>query len=54
MKLYSPWEKAFNKLLTPFEQFLHAQTTTGLVLMGTTVLALILANSPLSEIYSDN
>ncbi len=53
MKLYSPWEKAFNKLLTPFEQFLHAQTTTGLVLMGTTVLALILANSPLSEIYSD-
>ncbi len=53
MKLYAPWEKAFNKLSTPFEQFLHAQTTTGLVLMATTIFALILANSPLSEIYSN-
>jgi len=52
MKRYAPWEKAFNRLATPFEHFLHAQTTTGLVLMFMTVLALILANSPLYEIYS--
>jgi len=52
MKLYAPWEKAFNRISTPFENFLHAQTTTGLVLMFMTVVALILANSPLNEIYS--
>jgi len=52
MKLYAPWEKIFNRISTPFEHFLHAQTTTGLVLMAMTILALILANSPLSEIYA--
>jgi len=52
MKLYAPWEKAFQRIATPFEHFLHAQTTTGLVLMFMTILALILANSPLYEIYS--
>ena len=52
MKLYAPWEKAFKKVLTPFEHFLHAQTTTGMVLMFMTVIALILANSPLSEGYA--
>ncbi|MEA3491355.1 MAG: Na+/H+ antiporter NhaA [Campylobacterota bacterium] len=52
MKLFAPWEKAFKKVATPFEHFIHAQTTTGVILMFMTVLALILANSPLSEIYS--
>jgi len=52
MKIYAPWEKAFKKVSTPFEHFLHAQTTTGLVLMCMTVLALILANSPLAEGYA--
>ena len=52
MKLHAPWERAFNKIATPFEHFLHAQTTTGLILMMTTVIALILANSPLADAYS--
>ena len=52
MKLYAPWEKAFKKVSTPFEHFLHAQTTTGVVLVFMTVLALILANSPLAEAYA--
>ena len=52
MKLYAPWEKAFNRISTPFEHFIHAQTTTGLVLMFMTVVALILANSPLTETYA--
>ena len=52
MKLYAPWEKTFKKVSTPFEHFLHAQTTTGLILMFMTIVALILANSPLAEIYS--
>ena len=51
MKLYAPWEKAFRKIATPFEHFLHAQTTTGLILVFMTILALILANSPFTESY---
>ncbi|NQZ53695.1 MAG: Na+/H+ antiporter NhaA [Piscirickettsiaceae bacterium] len=47
----APWEKSFDKLLTPFEEFIHRQTTSGLLLMGTAVLALILANSALSSGY---
>ncbi len=53
MKLYAPWEKTFKKVSTPFEHFLHAQTTTGMILMFMTILALILANSPLTENYAN-
>ena len=52
MILYAPWEKAFKKVYTPFEHFLHAQTTTGLILMFMTIIALILANSPLADGYA--
>jgi len=52
MKLYAPWEKAFSKIATPFEHFIHAQTTTGIILMFMTLLALILANTPLTESYT--
>ena len=47
----APWEKAFSKVLTPFEEFIHRQTTSGLLLMMTAILALLLANSPLSWLY---
>ena len=53
MKLYAPWEKVFRKVSTPFERFMHAQTTTGMILMFMTLLALVLANSPLTESYAD-
>jgi NhaA family Na+:H+ antiporter len=52
MKLHAPWEKAFNKISTPFEHFIHAQTTTGMILMFMTVVALVLANTPLTESYA--
>ncbi len=52
MKLYAPWEKAFNRISTPFEHFIHAQTTTGIILIFMTILALILANTPLTETYT--
>ncbi len=52
MKIYAPWEKRFEKITTPFEEFLHAQTTTGIILIVMTILALILANSALSETYA--
>jgi len=48
---HAPWEKSFDKILTPFEEFIHRQTTSGLLLMGMAVLALVMANGPLSETY---
>ncbi|MDA7817886.1 Na+/H+ antiporter NhaA [Sulfurimonas sp.] len=53
MKIYAPWEKAFKKISTPFESFLRAQTTSGLVLVCMTILALILANSSLQWAYNN-
>lgn len=47
----APWEKSFDKILTSFEEFIHRQTTSGLLLMGTAILALFLANGPLAEPY---
>lgn len=47
----APWEKVFNRVLTPFEEFIHRQTTSGLLLMMTAILALVLANSPLASFY---
>jgi len=35
----APWEKSFDKILTPFEEFVHRQTTSGLLLMATAILA---------------
>lgn len=52
MKLYAPWEKTFEKIATPFEHFLHAQTTTGFVLIFTTIIALILANTHFADAYA--
>lgn len=48
----APWEKSFDKILTPFEEFIHRQTTSGLLLMGMAVIALVLANSPLASGYA--
>jgi len=48
----SPWEKSFDKIITPFEEFIHRQTTSGLLLMGMAILALILANGPLASGYA--
>ena len=53
MELCAPWEKAFKKLYTPFEHFLHAQTTTGLMLVAMTLIALVVANSPLYDAYKE-
>ncbi len=50
-KIFAPWERSFNRLLTPFEEFIHRQTTSGLLLMGTALIALVIANSGLAEPY---
>lgn len=51
-KVYSaPWEKAFDRVLTPLEDFIHRQTTSAILLMLCAVVALCLANSRWSETY---
>jgi len=48
---YAPWERAFNRILTPFEEFIHRQTTSGLLLMATAIIAMLLANGFLADAY---
>ncbi|HEC20679.1 MAG TPA: Na+/H+ antiporter NhaA [Gammaproteobacteria bacterium] len=50
---YAPWEKTFDKVFTPFEEFIHRQTTSGFLLMAFAVLALVLANSGFAQSYLD-
>ena len=47
----APWEKAFDRVLTPLEEFIHRQTTSGILLMLCAVVALYIANSTWSETY---
>ncbi|HDY84463.1 hypothetical protein LCGC14_0441000 [marine sediment metagenome] len=47
----APWEKSFEKFIGPIEEFIHRQTTSGLLLMSSAILALILANGPFAEAY---
>lgn len=49
--IYAPWERAFRRVLTPFEEFIHRQTTSGLLLIGSAIIALFLANSLFAEAY---
>jgi NhaA family Na+:H+ antiporter len=48
---FYPWERRLTALVTPFEEFIHRQTTSGIVLMIGAVAALLLANSPFAEAY---
>jgi NhaA family Na+:H+ antiporter len=51
-KVYTaPWEKAFDRVLTPLENFIHRQTTSAVLLMLCAVLALCLANSRWNDAY---
>ena len=50
---FAPWEKSFDLIFTPFEVFIHRQTTSGLLLVATTILALVLANSIFAAFYHD-
>ena len=47
----APWEKAFDRVLTPLEDFIHRQTTSGILLMLCAVVAIYIANSKWSEVY---
>ncbi|MBF0447223.1 MAG: Na+/H+ antiporter NhaA [Magnetococcales bacterium] len=48
---HAPWEKAFDRILLPFEEFIHRQTTSSLILMASALLALFWANSDFATSY---
>jgi len=51
-EVYSaPWEKAFDRVLPPLEDFIHRQTTSAILLMLCAVVSLFLANSRWKEAY---
>ena len=47
----SSLEKAFTRIRTPLEKFIHDEATSGLVLMFCAVCAMVLANSTFSHWY---
>jgi len=49
----APWEKSFHSILTPFEEFIHKESSSGILLMVFTIIALILANSPWHHAYHE-
>ncbi len=47
----APLERVFAKIVTPFEEFIHDEAASGLLLMLCAVIALIVANTALLESY---
>ncbi|MCU7495627.1 MAG: Na+/H+ antiporter NhaA [Ignavibacteria bacterium] len=50
-KLQQEGRKRFKRILQPFQQFVQAETFSGILLLFFTLLALIWTNSPFSESY---
>ena len=48
---HAPWEKSFERILTPLEEFIQRQTTSGVLLMICAVIALAIANGPWHHDY---
>ncbi len=47
----APLEKAFDKVVTPFEEFIHDEAASGLLLMACALIALVIANTALLHSY---
>ena len=47
----APWEQHLNKIVTPIEEFIHKETSGGILLMLFTCIALVWANSPYADYY---
>ena len=44
-------EKTFKQVVTPIEEFLHQETSSGILLMICVAAALVIANSPFYPVY---
>ena len=49
--LYNKKEQPIDRILRPFQEFVNAEVSGGIVLIGAVILALIIANSPLKDQY---
>ncbi len=47
----SALERAFDKVITPFEEFIHHETTSGILLMLCAIVAIVVANSVFYDAY---
>ncbi|MAH05802.1 MAG: Na+/H+ antiporter NhaA [Alphaproteobacteria bacterium] len=50
---YAPWEKSADRIITPFEKFVHHESSSAFVLAAATIIALILANSAFYGLYTE-
>ena len=48
---FAPWEKVFERVYTPFEDFMGKQITRSLILMACTVTAIVIVNSAWAAAY---
>lgn len=48
---HAPWERVFERIITPFDEFIHRETTSGILLMCTAIIALLLSNSGFADSY---
>lgn len=48
---YSRFEKSFKQVVSPLEEFLHQESSSGILLMICVAVALVIANSPLFPVY---
>jgi Na+:H+ antiporter, NhaA family len=44
-------EKSFRQAMTPFEEFVHDEASSGILLMACTIFAMVIANSRLFPVY---
>ena len=50
--LASHWSTtSIARILRPMQEFIHQEQSSGIILLGMTILALLIANSPLAEAY---
>lgn len=47
----APLESIFSRIISPFEEFIHKQTTSGLLLFSCAMIAMLIANSSWLEAY---
>ncbi len=47
----APWERMFDRVLTPLDDFIHQQITSSILLMICTVAAMLIANSTWGQDY---
>lgn len=50
---WAPWEKSFDSILTPIEEFIQKQSTSSVLLMICAGLALVIANSSFGAMYQE-